>query len=225
MADTQQTVKEILEALGRQRDSLAIEPITIAPSEEYREAFDALDLLIDAHNLRLSTELPAAPDDSGEVSDSGLVDDSDIDEQAANVVERRLRDYSPPDSEPVMLDSGESVSYGKPTAEFTTGATITLDPCNVHGTDNGLANETVYVQADKTSYSTTNSTTIPTTQIVPFILGDDGNCYMLGTPVEFVTDWDVDTVNDKVRKKTRNVWVLTPGTESAWVDVHTGDSC
>ncbi len=113
---------------------------------------------------------------------------------------------------PILLPD-DVVLFGKPTAAFSSGTTITLDPCDVSGTDTGEDNVTVYTQADQSSYSMTNSTTIPTTQIVPYILGDDDAYYMLGTPVEIITDRSTS-----FQKKTRNVWMLTPGTESEWVE-------
>lgn len=118
-----------------------------------------------------------------------------------------------------------SIYFGKPTGAFSSGTTITLDPCDIHGTDNGLANVTVYVQPSQESYSMTNSTTIPITCICPYIRGDDGAYYLLGNPVEIVTDVDVDGTNRLITKKTRNAWILTVGDESAAITVHTGDAC
>jgi hypothetical protein len=117
------------------------------------------------------------------------------------------------------------ILFGKPTASFTSGATITLDPCDVHGTDNGAANVTAYVQASQASYSLTNSTSIGTGQIVPYTVGSDGSYYLVGTPVEVVTAYQVDGATLKFQKKTRNVWTLATGSESGWVDVHTGSNC
>lgn len=118
-----------------------------------------------------------------------------------------------------------TVFFGVPTGAFSSGATITLDPCDIHGTDNGHANITVYVQPSQASYSMTNSTTVPTSCICPYVRGDDGAYYLLGNPIEIVTDVDVDGANRLVTKKTRNTWVLTTGGESSAVTVHTGDAC
>jgi hypothetical protein len=118
------------------------------------------------------------------------------------------------------------VFLGRPTSAFSSGATITLDPCDIHGTDDGQANRAVYVKADQSSYSMTNSTSIATSAIVPHVLADDGCYYMLGEPVEMVTAMQVDDVNRKIQKKTRNVWVPTAGGESGWVDWYTnGQEC
>ena len=131
-----------------------------------------------------------------------------------------------PDGQPPDGGGGaQEVLFGKPTVAFSSGTTVTLDPCDVHGTDNGLDNDTVYLQADQSSYSMTNSTTLATSMIVPYCLGDDGNYYMLGQPIEVITSFRVDGANKKLQKKTRNTWGPTSGTESAWVDIHTGGAC
>lgn len=130
-----------------------------------------------------------------------------------------------PIDEGELLPEGLVVLFGKPTGAFSSGTTITLDPCDLHGTDNGTANVTPYVQASQASYSMTNSTTIPTTQIVAYYQADDGDYYLLGAPIEIVTDYDVDGASSLLQKKTRNVWILTTGTESANVTVHTGGTC
>jgi hypothetical protein len=129
----------------------------------------------------------------------------------------------------VRLGGGQlapEVFFGRPTSAFSSGATITLDPCDIHGTDSGQANRTVYVKADQSSYSMTNSTSIATSAIIPHVLADDGCYYMLGTPIEVVTAMQVDDANRKIQKKTRNVWVPTAGSESGWVDWYAnGQEC
>ena len=129
----------------------------------------------------------------------------------------------------VRLGGGQlapGVLFGRPTSAFSSGVTITLDPCDIHGTDNGQANQTVYVKADQSSYSMTNSTSIATSAIIPHVLADDGCYYMLGEPVEVVTAMQVDDANRKIQKKTRNVWVPTAGSESGWVDWYAnGQEC
>jgi hypothetical protein len=125
----------------------------------------------------------------------------------------------------VRLGGGkaEQVMFGKPTSEWTGGSTMTLDPCDVAGTDNGRENATVHVLPG--GYSMTNDTSVGTDQVVPYVRGDDGEYYVLGTPIEVVTTYRIDGANLKFQKKTRNVWVLVAGSESDWVDVHTGDEC
>ncbi len=56
-----------------------------------------------------------------------------------------------PSVEVPVLFPDQNVEFGKTTAAFTSGATITLDPCDVDGNDTGEANVSVYVQADRTS--------------------------------------------------------------------------
>jgi hypothetical protein len=118
------------------------------------------------------------------------------------------------------------VHFGKPTAAYSSGATMTLDPCDVAGADlSGRDNVTVYVQASKASYSTNNSTTVGTSTVVPYVRGTDGNWYVMGQPRLVITDWRVDTSNLKFQVKTRDDWGPFCTSESAWVDKHTGDDC
>ena len=120
---------------------------------------------------------------------------------------------------------GQSVLFGRTTSAFTRGAGMTLDRCDAAGDDNGLPNITVQANRDQAFYTMANSTSIPTGTVIPYALADDGEYYMLGHFIEVVTDYRVDGATRKFQKKTRNVWVLTTGTESGWVDVHTGDAC
>lgn len=116
----------------------------------------------------------------------------------------------------------EQIYFGKPTVAFSSGTTITLDPCDITGTDlseDSADNVTCYLQGSQASYSMTNSTTIPVTAICPYVRGADGYFYLLGNPIEIVTD--IDVTSTVMTKKTRNAWVLTVGTESAVVNVDT----
>ena len=117
------------------------------------------------------------------------------------------------------------ILYGRPTGAFSSGTTVTLDPCDVYGADNGLPNRSVYVQASQASLSMSNSTTLPTSAIVPHIRLDATHYYIFGQPIEVVTNLNVDMVNLKLQKKTRISWGSVAGTESDWVDVHTGTAC
>jgi hypothetical protein len=40
-----------------------------------------------------------------------------------------------------------------------------------------------------------------------------------------MTDFNVDTTNMKLQKKTRTAKVVDPGTETGWTDIHTGTEC
>ncbi len=45
------------------------------------------------------------------------------------------------------------------------------------------------------------------------------------TEITVMTNFNVDTDNMKLQKKTRTAKVLDPGTESGWTDIHTGAAC
>lgn len=119
--------------------------------------------------------------------------------------------------------SSNKIQYGKPTSQFTSGATIELDPCDIHGLDNGEADKTVYCRADQLTVTMTNSTSIATSYILPFMQDSVGDYYLLGHPVEVVTD--VDVSGTTLVKKTRIVWVMSYGSQSADVTWHTGTTC
>ena len=80
--------------------------------------------------------------------------------------------------------------------------------------DQGL----VYYDGDTNTYHTTIS---PTTNYNFFYFFN--NIWTLGvfTEVTYVTDIRYDSTSHKFQKKTRTGYVLAPGTESAWTDVHT----
>ena len=158
-----------------------------------------------------------------------------LNEKDAKRLETCLRDFEQHGRLPTIQprrrkpnNFGDAIYFGKPAAAFSgSPATnvIELDPCDLHGTDNGQDNITAYLQPSQANYALTNSTTIPTSAICPYIRGGDGYYYLLGNPIEIVTDVDVDGANEILTKKTRNVWVLTLGTESEAVTFHTGDDC
>ncbi len=129
---------------------------------------------------------------------------------------------------PRLPNTGAAViNYGKPTAAFSSGTTITLDPCSRIGTDDAEGEDdyvTVFVQADQASFSMPNSTTIPTTAIVPYT-SSEGDNYVFGTPLEVLTDFNVNTSTFKLQKKIQVDFGLFAGTESGWIDVHTGGEC
>ena len=113
------------------------------------------------------------------------------------------------------------IRYGKPTEAYTSGATITLDPCDIAGTDNGLANETV--QAGWTLPANTN---IPTTAIVPFIRATATTQHVIGVPREVVTNLYYNTTTHKLQKKVRYDFGVFSTTESSsWVDITTAVDC
>jgi len=71
--------------------------------------------------------------------------DGRADGDVGAIVYGRLVDTA--DDEPVVLlvfDKG-TIEFGKPAVAFKTGDTITLDPCDADGTDNGAPNATVFL--------------------------------------------------------------------------------
>jgi hypothetical protein len=119
-----------------------------------------------------------------------------------------------------LSDTGR-VRYGQPTAAYTSGATITLDPCDPSGTDNGEANVTV-----QAGWSLPANTEIPTTAIIPFQKAADGNYYAIGEGREVVTDIQYDTSTHKLQKKVRMDFGAFSTTESSsWVDITTAVDC
>jgi hypothetical protein len=119
-----------------------------------------------------------------------------------------------------LPDTGR-VRYGQPTAAYTSGATITLDPCDPSGTDNGEANVTV-----QAGWSLPANTEIPTTAIIPFQKAADGNYYAIGEGREVVTDIQYDTSTHKLQKKVRMDFGAFSTTESSsWVDITTAVDC
>jgi hypothetical protein len=114
-----------------------------------------------------------------------------------------------------------SIPLGKPTAAWTTGATITLTPCDAAGVANGLANVTV--QAGWTLPANTN---IPTTAIIPYQMAADGKFYVLGQPRVVMTSFQYDTGTHTLQQKVRFDFGAFSTTESsAWVDITTAKDC
>ena len=113
------------------------------------------------------------------------------------------------------------IMFGKPTSAYTNGSTITLDPCDAGGADNGQANVTV--QAGWTLPANTN---IPTTAIIPFMRAASGSYYAIGQMREVVTNIQYDTTAHKLQKKVRADFGTFSTTESsAWVDITTSVPC
>jgi len=118
------------------------------------------------------------------------------------------------------------IRFGKPTSAYSSGSTMTLDHCDVSGTDlSGRDNVTVYVQASQASYSMTNSTTVSTSTIVPYVRGTDGSWYVLGSPHVVITAFRYDTSTHKLQYKMRHIWGSWQGSESDWQDAETAVEC
>ena len=121
-----------------------------------------------------------------------------------------------------ILEDGVPIQFGKPTGVYTSGATITMDPCDSAGTDNGVENTTV--QAGWTLPTNTN---IATTTIVPFVQAADGNYYIVGQdPVEVISTIQYDTTTHKIQKKViGDFGTFTTTVASSWADITTAVNC
>lgn len=111
------------------------------------------------------------------------------------------------------------IRFGKPTGAYSSGATMTLDPCDIAGVDNGLANVTV-----QAGYTMPYSTTIPTTAIVPFMQAADGLWYVVGVPKTVMTAIEYTGASEPANTlhvKYKYDFGLFTGTESDWQTVFT----
>jgi len=77
--------------------------------------------------------------------------------------------HVPTEQPGTLLAEGRAVEFGKPTSAFSNGATITLDPCDVDGTDNGAANVVVHTAFDEGSIKRP----LATTDVVRFVRYDE----------------------------------------------------
>lgn len=137
-------------------------PDTGKPSGSDKSAIDALEFAV--HQL-LAREvvgdnvgLPDTIQPSADEEDEPVLPGADLDEIQAlrdRIEELEALVRARDELKPRILDSvcGSHVGHGKPTGAFTAGTTITLDPCDVDGVDNGLANVTVYCATDRKKIS------------------------------------------------------------------------
>ena len=126
-----------------------------------------------------------------------------------------------------VSDAGTVIRFGKPTAAWSAAvASITLDPCLYDGTDTTEDNVTpVYVYPDRTTtYGMPNSTTVPTTAIVPFFREGE-YYYILGRPQPCLIAMQYDTTSHKIQTKVRVGFGMFAGTDSDWVDITTAVDC
>lgn len=132
--------------------------------------------------------------------------------------------------------ANKAIRYGKPTAAFSSGTTVTLDPTDIAGTDNGEANVAgVYVQASQASLNLQSITlngltrtpdcTLATTEICQFSMADDGDWHLVGNPEFYISDWIVDAANSKIQCSVQWTWGAMKSTSSTAFDVHQGDDC
>lgn len=189
--------------------------------------------------VRLSSCDNAAGDETVVISFSDPADD-DLLVTATNIAELISDSHLVTDNTPVVLywewdiqspkirryyfssiSATAILRFGVPTGAYAAGVTITLDPCDIDGVDNGTAN--VVVQA---GWALPANTTIPVTAIIPFLLAADDDYYVVGQPREVMTNIRYDVVTHKLQKKVRYDWGVFTTTEStAWVDVTTAVDC
>ena len=94
--------------------------------------------------------------------------------------------------------NSEQIFFGKPTATLNSSQTsITLDPCDIKGTDNGSANVSVYLLSDQSALDITSydpggtggaqatGCTITTSDILMYTLDAAGVAYIVGEPFAF----------------------------------------
>ena len=124
----------------------------------------------------------------------------------------------PPSRRWVFWAAGGVIRLGKPTAPYASGTTITVDPCDSAGTDNGQANVTV--QAGWTLTTVTGTAlTIPITAIIPFQHAADGNFYAIGQRRRAITNTRYDSATHKLQQMLRDDWGAFTTTESDWQDI------
>jgi hypothetical protein len=119
------------------------------------------------------------------------------------------------------MTAGMAMRFGKPSSAYSSGATMTLDPCDAGGADNGLENVTV-----QAGFTLPAGTEISTSTVVPFCQAADGKFYVVGTMREVMTAFQYDTTSHKLQKKVRGDFGLFATTESsAWIDITTAVDC
>jgi len=124
-----------------------------------------------------------------------------------------------------------SMYFGKPAAAWSSGATITLDPCDILGSDNGLANVTAYLLPSQASDSIETATIAGGSQAVTCELGTDvivayqrdgdGDAYVVGTKKQILTEFRyyASSPTFELQCKVRFDWGLFCSSESGWETV------
>jgi hypothetical protein len=127
----------------------------------------------------------------------------------------------------LMVDGSNPIKFGAVTGgDWTSGTTFDLNPCSADGVTTGEPSVAVYAKKDKSSYSMVNSTNVPMDTVVPYVIGSNGDLFVLGDdPSTAMTDFQIDGDTYKFQKKTRDTWGTFHGTESDWVDIITGGAC
>ena len=124
------------------------------------------------------------------------------------------------------------ILYGLPSAAWSSGATITLTPCDLAGTATGADDVDVNLIADGSSYSIVNydagggsaatGCTIPTTAIVAYTVIGDGTAYVVGEPAVVFpspTDAFFRSISGKLQMRVRFQIGGALSTLSNWLDM------
>jgi hypothetical protein len=123
-------------------------------------------------------------------------------------------------------ETAGSVEYGSVSTSFTSGTQIELAPSDIAGvTVSGASLVSAFVKSDQSAYTLSNSTTIASGTVVPYGVAGDGNRYTVGTLSLVQTGTTINGSTMTLSIKTRDTAGLWFGSESDWVDVHTGNAC
>lgn len=153
-----ETLQNILTAL---HDLARIKLIEGDPREQIKEYMAAQGRVLANLPLRAPEEEPEGiPEDQG--APSGIEQDlgGRIEENRLGI--QRLALMIPrkePEMELLPEVPGTDVEFGKPATAFTSGATITLDPCDENKVDNGKSNVVVHVAPDGSTQTVAYATT------------------------------------------------------------------
>ena len=102
---------------------------------------------------------------------------------ATRIVEGWIRGHPAPRRRPVPGDDYGEIEFGKPTAAFKTGATITLNPVTDAGVDNGLDNVVIWLASDRSVVET------------PYATGDILSFVRLAAPYDHDADEDTASID------------------------------
>ena len=133
--------------------------------------------------------------------------------------------------------AGIGIEWGHPTGAWEAGTEMTLDPCDITGTDlgtveNGFPNVTATINFNASLWPTNvvfcpTGATVPTTTLVPFIrFGDEA--YVLGMP-KLVATGDMQLVaggtGGYLQIKQITDFGLFSSTVSDWINIIEGSFC
>jgi hypothetical protein len=130
---------------------------------------------------------------------------------------------------PIVMQAaaGDEPRYGKVvTGGWSSGSYITVTPCTIDGDEFDTLDIPVAVKKDASSYTMANSTSVAAGTVLPYTVGSDGGMYVFGhDPITRLVDFQIDTATKKFQVKRYDTWGTFHGTDSAWLDAHTGNVC